>query len=239
MMGLHFMDEIPFRDVYIHALVRDEKGAKMSKSKGNVIDPLALDRPLRRRRPALHAGRDGGAGARHQAVDRPRRGLPQLRDQALERRALRRDERLRARRGLRSRRACAARSTAGSSARPLRRSARSRRRRSRPTASTTPPTPPTASSGTCSATGIWSSPSRCCRAASDGPAQGRDAGDDRPCARSDLTRAAPVHAVPHRGALGDQGRGGAAPARGLLALGPWPRSMSPVDARRPRRRSAG
>jgi len=42
MMGLHFMEEIPFRDVYIHALVRDEKGAKMSKSKGNVIDPLDL-----------------------------------------------------------------------------------------------------------------------------------------------------------------------------------------------------
>jgi len=42
MMGLHFMGEIPFRDVYIHALVRDEKGAKMSKSKGNVIDPLGL-----------------------------------------------------------------------------------------------------------------------------------------------------------------------------------------------------
>jgi valyl-tRNA synthetase len=42
MMGLHFMKEIPFRDVYIHALVRDEKGAKMSKSKGNVIDPLEL-----------------------------------------------------------------------------------------------------------------------------------------------------------------------------------------------------
>jgi len=42
MMGLHFMKEIPFRDVYIHALVRDEKGAKMSKSKGNVMDPLDL-----------------------------------------------------------------------------------------------------------------------------------------------------------------------------------------------------
>ena len=42
MMGIHFMKEIPFRDVYIHALVRDEKGAKMSKSKGNVIDPLNL-----------------------------------------------------------------------------------------------------------------------------------------------------------------------------------------------------
>jgi valyl-tRNA synthetase len=42
MMGLHFMPDIPFHDVYIHALVRDEKGAKMSKSKGNVIDPLNL-----------------------------------------------------------------------------------------------------------------------------------------------------------------------------------------------------
>ncbi|MEQ1930622.1 MAG: valine--tRNA ligase, partial [Parvularculaceae bacterium] len=42
MMGLHFMKEIPFRDVYIHALVLDEKGQKMSKSKGNVIDPLTL-----------------------------------------------------------------------------------------------------------------------------------------------------------------------------------------------------
>ena len=42
MMGLHFMQEEPFHTVYIHALVRDEKGAKMSKSKGNVIDPLDL-----------------------------------------------------------------------------------------------------------------------------------------------------------------------------------------------------
>jgi valyl-tRNA synthetase len=42
MMGLHFMKEVPFSTVYIHALVRDEKGAKMSKSKGNVIDPLHL-----------------------------------------------------------------------------------------------------------------------------------------------------------------------------------------------------
>ncbi len=42
MMGLHFMKEIPFHDVYIHALVRDEKGAKMSKTKGNVMDPLDI-----------------------------------------------------------------------------------------------------------------------------------------------------------------------------------------------------
>lgn len=42
MMGLKFMEKEPFKDVYIHALVRDEHGQKMSKSKGNVIDPLEI-----------------------------------------------------------------------------------------------------------------------------------------------------------------------------------------------------
>ncbi|WP_321314385.1 valine--tRNA ligase [Halarcobacter sp.] len=42
MLGEHFMGELPFKDIYMHALVRDEHGAKMSKSKGNVIDPLDM-----------------------------------------------------------------------------------------------------------------------------------------------------------------------------------------------------
>ncbi|MBM3548397.1 MAG: valine--tRNA ligase [Alphaproteobacteria bacterium] len=42
MFGIHFMGEVPFRDIYLHGLVRDERGQKMSKTKGNVIDPLEL-----------------------------------------------------------------------------------------------------------------------------------------------------------------------------------------------------
>ncbi len=42
MMGIHFMGQVPFKEVYVHALVRDEAGKKMSKSKGNVIDPLSV-----------------------------------------------------------------------------------------------------------------------------------------------------------------------------------------------------
>lgn len=40
MMSLQLHDKLPFREVYLHAMVRDSKGEKMSKSKGNVVDPL-------------------------------------------------------------------------------------------------------------------------------------------------------------------------------------------------------
>ena len=91
---------MPFRDVYIHALVRDERGQKMSKSKGNVIDPLAVIDEYGADALALHARRHGGAGPRHQAVGAAGRGLSQFRDQALERRALCRDQWLCARSGI-------------------------------------------------------------------------------------------------------------------------------------------
>ena len=85
MMGLHFMKEVPFHDVYIHALVRDERGAKMSKSKGNVIDPLELideygADALRFTLAAMAAqGRDiklSPSASRATAISRPSSGTP-------------------------------------------------------------------------------------------------------------------------------------------------------------------
>ena len=155
MMGLHFMKEVPFHDVYIHALVRDATGAKMSKSKGNVIDPLELideygADALRFTLAAMAAqGRD------IKLSSAARRRLSQFRDQALERGALRRDQWLRARSGFRPAPRRRRRSIAGSRTRPRKPGAKSQRP-SRPTNSMTPPAPSTASSGTSIATGIWS-----------------------------------------------------------------------------------
>jgi valyl-tRNA synthetase len=81
MMGLHFMKEVPFRDVYIHALVRDEKGQKMSKSKGNVMDPLDvvdgidLDRLIQKRIDGLLDKRDASRITRETRKDYPN-GIP-------------------------------------------------------------------------------------------------------------------------------------------------------------------
>ncbi len=82
MMGMHFMDEAPFSTVYIHRLVRDEKGAKMSKSKGNVIDPLGVIDDYGADALRFALARGGGAEPRHQAVAAARRDQPQFRDQA-------------------------------------------------------------------------------------------------------------------------------------------------------------
>jgi valyl-tRNA synthetase len=94
MMGLEFTGTEPFHTVYMHALVRDERGQKMSKTRGNVIDPLQADRHLRRRRDPLHHGGHGGAGPRHASRRLARRGLPQLRHQAVERGPIHGDERV-------------------------------------------------------------------------------------------------------------------------------------------------
>ena len=97
MMGLHFMDDVPFHDVFIHTRVLDEKGTKMSKTKGNVVDPVELideygaDALRFALAIAAGQGRDIRMGAQ------PRRDLPQFRHQTVERRALLRDERMRAR----------------------------------------------------------------------------------------------------------------------------------------------
>ena len=163
MMGLHFMErsEEPFRDVYIHALVRDEKGAKMSKSKGNVIDPLDLIDDYGADALRFTLAAHGGPGPRHQAVDaaasratatsRPSSGTPPASPSTTTARRSRASIRPTATETLN-------RWIATETTRAAERGHRGDRGLS---SSTRRPRRSTASSGTRPATGTWSWPSRC------------------------------------------------------------------------------
>ena len=227
MMGLHFMHEIPFRDVYIHALVRDEKGAKMSKSKGNVTDPLDLvDRygadALRFTLAAMAAqGRDVKLSTAR--VEGYRNFATKLWNAA-------RFAEMNGCRRVAGFDPAAVRGKLNRwiSARPPRRWTRPPAP-SKPFASTTPPTRPIASPGASFATGISNSPSRCFKAAS----RGRRSAETHATIAYVLDQ---VFAMLHPfmpflteelwAISGEEG-----PKRaGLLALGPWPRSDFSLDA---------
>ena len=194
--------------------------------------PARAHRPLRRRCAALHARRAGGAGARHQALDPARRGQPQLRDQDMERGALRRDEFLRACARVRS----ARRRRDAQPLDPRRDGKSGRRGHARHRALQV------------QRGGGRGLPLRLerllrlvPRARKAGAAgrrrrgEERDAGERRLRARPDLQAAAPVHAVPHRGAVGVDFLppcGGGGPAEGRVGGGARRFRAGRRDARR-------
>ena len=160
MMGLEFMGKEPFHTVYVHALVRDEQGAKMSKTKGNVIDPLKLvdeyGADATRFTLAAMAAQGRDMRLAMSRVEGYRNFVTKLWNAA---RFLEMNGCVR-RAGYRPARTTSSRSTAGSSAPRRAPSAAVHAARSRTTSSTKPPTPPTISSGAPIATGTSNWPSR-------------------------------------------------------------------------------
>ena len=93
MMGLHMMGDVPFRTVYIHGLVRDERGQKMSKSSGNAIDPLELIDSYGADALRFTICALTGPGRDVKLERRAGAGLPWVRHQAVECRPVLRNER--------------------------------------------------------------------------------------------------------------------------------------------------
>ena len=89
MLGIELTGTEPFHTVYLSGLIRDPLGQKMSKTKGNVVDPLGVDRRVRRRRPALRGHPRGDAGQRPAVRAGQARARPELRQQAVERHPVR------------------------------------------------------------------------------------------------------------------------------------------------------
>ena len=89
MAGVWFDGRVPFREVFLHGLVRDERGQKMSKTKGNVIDPLVMCDEYGADAVRFALAVLSGTGRDLPFGTTPRRGLARLRDEGLERRPLR------------------------------------------------------------------------------------------------------------------------------------------------------
>ncbi len=219
MFGLHFMGKVPFRHVYHPRPGPRREGRENVEVQGQRHRPLGADRHLWRRRLALHPGRHGGAGARHQAGDQRVEGYRNFATKLWNAARFAEMNVCAGRPRLRSRPGPADRSTAGSSAR--------RRGRSREVETALTPIRSTRRRSAAYRF-VWNifcdwhlELAKPLLHGPDGPAKARDARGHRLRARPDLQAAASLHALPHRGALGDQGRSRRR-AKAVLALAPGP-----------------